>query len=324
MNFFDEKLNDAKSICIIGHQNPDGDCIGATLSIYNYILNKFGDTKYLKAFLEEFSPKFLRFKNADKIVDDTKDATAFDLCILVDISNVDRINEFKRYFDEAKDTIVFDHHEHNMVPAKTSIIFPEAIATCEILYDFLDKEYIDRDVAECLYLGIATDSGVFRYKSVTEKTLSIVGELLNYGFDFTKLLDDVVFNNTLAQRKAQGVAFERLKLICKGKVSFSYFLNSDYENIGVKKTDIDNIIVYLREMCDIKVAVFAYQVGNNIFKLSIRSNDDSINVADFAIKHDGGGHMLAAGAMYYGDIEKVEKNLERDLGEFIEKSENNK
>ena len=84
------------------------------------------------------------------------------------------------------------------------------------------------------------------------------------------------------------------------------------------------IAIELREIEDIKVAVFAYQVGEKIFKLSLRSKYDYINVADFAKKHDGGGHMLAAGCMYYGDIENVKKKLEKDLGEFIEESEKRK
>ena len=151
------------------------------------------------------------------------------------------------------------------MPAKVSVVFPEAIATCEVLYDFLDKDYIDVEVAKCLYVGIATDSGVFRYKSTTKKTFEIAGRLIDYGFDFTHLLDQIVFNNSLEQRKAQGVAFDRLKLICKGKVSFSYLTDDDLERFNLKRTDIDNIIVYLREINDVKIAAFAYQTGNNIY-----------------------------------------------------------
>lgn len=323
MSILDKKIEEAKTICILGHKNPDGDCIGSTLSLYNYIQNKYSD-KIVKPYLEEFSEKFLILPNADKIRYDLKDATKFDLCIVVDSSNVDRFKDFQHYFDEAKDTIVIDHHENNMVPAKTSILFPESIATCEILYEFLDKKYIDINVAMCLYVGLATDSGVFRYKATTKKTLEIAGLLIDYGFDFTKLLDTIVFNNSLNQRKAQGIAFERLKLICKGQVSFSYLDDDDLEKLKLQKNDIDNVIVYLREMDNVKVASFAYQVGNNIFKLSLRSNDYNVNVAEFAMKHDGGGHMLAAGCMYYGSIEDVKKNFEEDMGNYIAECEDKK
>ena len=323
MGILDEKIENANTICILGHKNPDGDCIGATLSIYNYIQNKYKG-KVVKPYLDEFSNRFLILPNADKIKCDFSDATKFDLCIVVDALSLERFKGFERYFHEAKDTIVIDHHENNSIPAQTSIIFPESIATCEILYRFLDKKYIDTQVAMCLFVGIATDSGVFRYKATTKKTFEIVGELIDYGFDFTKLLDDIVFNNSVNQRKAQGIAFDRLKLLCKGQVSFSYLTDDDLESLNISKNDIDNIIVYLREINDIKVATFFYQTGNNIFKVSLRSKCDKINVAEFAAKHDGGGHALAAGCMYYGNIDDIRKKFEEDMGAYIAECESKK
>lgn len=324
MGLFDERIEKAKMICILGHQTPDGDCIGSTLAIYNYIKNKYGDSKVVKPYLDEFSKKYLILPNADKISDDLKDATVFDLAIVVDCSNVERLKDFKRYFEEAKDTIVFDHHENNDIPAKVSVVSPESIATCEVLYPFLDKTFIDKDVAICLYLGLATDSGIFRYKSTNRKTFLMAAELMDFGFDFTKLLDTIVFDNSLSQRKAQGIAFDRLKLLCKGNVSFSYLMQSEMDELGIKKNDIDNIIVYLREMENIKVAAFAYPVGVDTYKFSLRSKCDNLNVAEFAKEHEGGGHILAAGCLYHGKIDAIEKIFEKDMAEFIERKESSK
>ena len=318
MNLLDERIENAKSICILGHERPDGDCIGSTLAIYNYIKNKYKDKKVVRPYLDYFSKNFLILPNADKISNDLMCAETYDLAIIVDSSSIDRLGDYKRYFDEAKDSILIDHHENNTFPSKVSIVFPESIATAQVLYDFLDKDYIDKDVATCLYVGIATDSGVFRYKATNSKTLKIVANLIDFGFDFTDILDKIVFDNTVNQRKAQGIAFDRLELLCKGTVSFSYLDENDLNSLNLEKKDIDNVIVYLREIENIKVAGFAYQVGNNIFKLSLRSKSDAINVADFANKHEGGGHKLAAGCIYYGDIQTIKKNFEKDIKEFIE------
>ena len=317
MNIFNEKIENANSICILGHERPYGDCIGSTLAIYNYIVNKYGDKKIVKPILDYFSPNFNILPNSDKISNDTMDANKYDLAIIVDCSSVDRLNDYKRYFEEAKDSILIDHHENNTIPSKVSIVFPESIATCEVLYSFLEKEYIDVNVAKCLYLGIATDSGVFRYRATSNKTFEIVSKLVSFGFDFTSMLDKIVFDNTLNQRKAQGIAFDRLKLICKGQVSFSYLNEEDMISLNIDKRDIDNIIVYLREIENIKVAAFAYQVGNDIYKLSLRSKFDSIDVSEFALLHEGGGHKLAAGCIYHGSIDKIESNFTKDIGEFI-------
>lgn len=318
MNIFDEKIDKANSICILGHERPDGDCIGSALSIYNYILNKYGNSKKVLVLLDKFSDKFNILPNSDKILNNDKIADVFDLAIVVDSSDTTRLGSFVRYFEEAKDSLLFDHHENNTFPSKVSIVFPSSIATCEIIYDFLNKEFIDKNVAICLFTGIATDSGVFRYRSTSKKTFEIVGELIEYGFNFTELLDKVVFDNTIQQRKIQGLAFDRLKVICSGKVSFSYVTSDDLEKFNLEKKDIDNIIVYLREIENIKVAAFAYQVGSDIYKLSLRSKCDNINVADFAKMHEGGGHALASGCIYHGDIEEVFENFEKDMKEYIE------
>lgn len=318
MNIFNEKIENAKTICILGHEKPDGDCIGSALAIYNYIINKYKDTKRVVPLLDDFSKSFNVLPNSDKILCDDKIADTFDLAIIVDCSDVGRMGNYKRYFEEAKDSLLFDHHENNTFPSKVSIVFPKSIATCEIIYDFLEKEYIDKNVAMCLYIGIATDSGVFRYMETTKKTFTIVGDLIGYGFNFTELLDKVVFENTLAQRKAQGIAFDRLKIICKGEVSFSYLTSDDLDSLKLGKKDIDNIVVYLREIENIKVAAFAYQIGSDVFKLSLRSKVDNIDVAEFAKMHEGGGHMHASGCVYIGKISDIEKNFEKDMREYIE------
>ena len=83
MNIFNEKIENANSICILGHERPDGDCIGSTLAIYNYIVNKYGDKKIVKPILDYFSPNFNILPNSDKISNDTMDANKYDLAIIV-------------------------------------------------------------------------------------------------------------------------------------------------------------------------------------------------------------------------------------------------
>lgn len=317
MNIFDKKIEKAKSICIVGHANPDGDCIGSVLSIYRYIKNKYGDAKKVKPYLDTFSDRFNILPDIKYASYDTNDAEIYDLSISVDVPSFERMKEFARYFKEAKDKLVFDHHEKNNIEADDKIVKEEAIATCEIVYDYLDKKFIDKDLAMYLYMGLATDSGVFRYKQTSRKTFTIAGELIEYGFEFTKLLDTIIFDNTVNQRKAQALVFNRLRLLCKGQVSYSYILDEEMEELHISKADIDNIIVYLREITGIKVAAFAYSTGHDIYKLSLRSKIDSINVAEFARLHDGGGHALASGCLYYGDIDTVSEHFEKDIDEFI-------
>lgn len=319
MSLLDDKIEKSRNICILGHISPDGDCIGSVLTIYNYIQNKWkGTDKYVKPYLQNFSDKYKILPNADKISHDTNDAVTYDLAIIVDCGTEDRLKEFARYYKEAKDSIVFDHHENNRLECSEKVVDSKSIATCQILYDQIDKKFLDKDIAICLYVGIATDSGVFRYKSINKKTFDIAGELIGYGFDFTRLLDIIVFNNSLVQRKAQALVFDRLKLLHKGTVSYSYITQDEINSLNISKNELDNMIVYLREIDNVRVAAFAYPLAREIYKLSLRSTDSKINVARFAEMHEGGGHALASGCTYCGSIESVSKNFEKDIIEYIE------
>ena len=317
MSILDEKIEKAKTITILGHMNADGDCIGSELGVYNYILNKYNDKK-VKVYVLHPSQRFKYLNGFDKISEATNDAEPYDLAITVDVPSLERIEkELHSYLLTAKDVLVIDHHETNNLNYKDMIINKDAAATCEILYKLMDKDYIDKKVAECLYTGLATDTGVFRYSCTTPETLVIASELMKKGIDFTNILDETIFLNNMNQRKAQAIAFENAKFLCKGKVIFSYVPKDDLDALGLNKNDIDNIVVYLRETYNIKVAVFGYSIGHDIYKLSLRSNGDEYNVAKFALRHDGGGHIRAAGCTIKGKINDVMKIINDDMNEFF-------
>lgn len=312
----DERIEKASTICILGHEHPDGDCMGATLSIYGYIKNKYPDKK-VTPYLDDFQKKYLIMPYADKISSSLNDATKYDLCIVVDSGNLDRFKKTVRYFNEAKDTIVIDHHKENSVPAKVSIVDDTSIATCEILYDQFDKKYIDDNVAACLFVGISTDSGGFRYTTVSKRTFRVCSELIDYKFDHTKLIDTIMYENTLSQRKAQSYVFDKIKLIAGGKISIASMTDEEMQKFGITKLEIDNMIVYVRDITGVKIAAFVYETGYNIFKVSLRSKDEKYDVAEFARLHEGGGHKMASGCIYHGDLNKVMANLEKDLKDFL-------
>lgn len=317
MSILDDKIERVKTIAILGHMNADGDCIGSQLGVYNYILNKYKDKK-VKVYILNPSQRFKYLNGFDKISEATNDAEPYELVITVDVPTIERIEkDLHNYLLTAKDVIVIDHHETNNLKYKDMIVDKDAAATCEILYELMDKDYIDKKVAECLYTGLATDTGVFRYSCTRPETMVIASELMKKGIDFTNILDEAIFLNNMNQRKAQAIAFENAKYLCKGKVLFSYVPKDDLDELGLNKNDVDNIVVYLRETYNIKVAVFGYSVGHDIYKLSFRSNSDEYNVAKFALKHDGGGHIRAAGCTIKGKIDNVMKIVNDEMNDFF-------
>lgn len=317
MSILDDKISSAKTIAILGHMNADGDCMGSELGVYNYILKKYPDKKP-KVYVLNPNKRFSYLSGFDKISDASNDAEIYDLTIVCDVANLQRIEkDFRDYLLSAKDVLVIDHHESNNFTYENMVIEPEAAATCEVLYKLMDKNYIDKKLAECLYTGLATDTGVFRYSCTSSETMNIAGALMDKGIDFTTILDKAIFNSTLNQRKAEAIAFNNARYLCFGRVIFSYVPQEDVERLNLYKNDLDNIIVYLREIENIDIAVFCYSVGHNIYKLSLRSNSDKYNVSNYAMTHSGGGHARAAGCTIKADIDKVIEIINDELTQFF-------
>ena len=169
MSFFDTMLEDVETMAIIGHIRPDGDCIGSCLAAYNYLEEHYPDVR-VTVFLEEPSIKFGYLKNIERICSDFSVEAEFDLCLCLDCSDMLRFGEAVRYLNSAKKSICVDHHVTNTGFAGQNIIEAKASSTCEVLFGLLEEEKISKAVAECIYTGIATDTGCFKYSNTTPQT----------------------------------------------------------------------------------------------------------------------------------------------------------
>lgn len=317
MNSFNSAIETANSICIIGHINPDGDCIGSTLGIYNYIKNKYADKKKVKVYLEEPSKKFNCLSGFSDISQSLNDAYTYDLAIMCDCSSEDRAKDYIEYFNNAKNRFVIDHHETNNLKAENIVLDSLSPATSQLIYDLFDKEYIDKNVAECLYIGIAHDTGVFRYSNTNKKTFEIVAELIDKKINFSELLDKTIFIKTFQQKKIEAMIIERAKFLSNGKVLFAYVTENELYEYSLDKKDVDSVVGNLRETEGINIAVFAYEISKNVYKISLRSNGEKINCADFAKLNGGGGHKKAAGFTLNAELKEVINFLDKELEKVI-------
>ena len=317
MTKLDTLIERAKTICILGHINPDGDCIGSTLGLYNYINNRYNLEKKVKVYLQKSSDKFSVLKGFEKISQDTNDAIIYDLCIVCDCGSKERIKEFSIYMETAKDVIIIDHHETNDIVCENLILDTMSPATCELVYKNLDKNFINREVAECIYVGIAHDTGVFRYTNTTSDTLRIIADLIDKGVNFSHLLDTTMFMQKFNQKKIIAEIVNRAKFLCNGKALFSYTNDEEVKKFSLDNRDIDIVVGYLRETIGIDIAIFAYEIGTNIYKISLRSNSDSINCAEFSKRFGGGGHKKAAGFTLKMSVSEIENFLKENLGSVL-------
>ena len=316
----DELLSEAKTVAIFGHIRPDGDCVGSTTGIYNYIKDNYPATR-VDLFLENFPDSY-------KILRGTTDARTawtaecnggqpYDLAFLMDTPSFERVGaNGAECIRTAKKTINVDHHISNPLNLCTAnFVEPEASSASELLYTLLDKSKISLETASSLYLGIVHDTGAFKYSCTGKRTMQVVGDLIEAGVDFAKIVNETYYCRTYKQTLITGFAMQQCKLALNGKVVYSYITPEDMERFGVTPVELSTTIDTIREVGGTEVALLLYPV-NGKYKISLRSNY-IVDVNAIAKEFGGCGHTRAAG----GDtsdtpevaIEKILKLVEKQL-----------
>ncbi len=192
------QLEQVKTVAIAGHVRPDGDCVGSCLATYNYINTWFPQIQ-ADIYLEPIPNIFKFLKNSDKIRNTCESSRKYDLCIVQDCGDTGRLGPAVRYFETAGRTICIDHHVSNNSFADENYIFPEASSTSELIFELLEEERITREIAECIYVGMVHDTGVFQYSCTSAKTMNAAGVLMDKGINFSKIVDDTFYTKTFAQ-----------------------------------------------------------------------------------------------------------------------------
>lgn len=303
-------LAGAKNIVIAGHIRPDGDCVGSCTALYLYLTqNKedFGIDK-VDVYLEPFGHEFHILSGTDKIKHDYTSEEVYDVFISLDCGSLDRLGEAVKYYDSAKKTINIDHHISNLGFGHINHVVPDASSTCEVLFDLMEEERITGDIAEALYVGIIHDTGVFKHSNTTEKTMNTAGKLISKGIDFSTLIDESFYSKTYMQNQILGRCLMESFQVMEGKIIVSVLSRKMLDFYGASSADLDGIIDQLRVTKDTEVAIFLYEITNQEYKVSMRSNN-GVNVSRIAVYFGGGGHIKAAGCTMRGSLHDVINNL---------------
>ena len=276
MTNFDVYLADAKTVAIAGHVRPDGDCAGSCLATYNYIKNYFPHVK-VDLYLEPIPNIFKFMKRSEEILSEWPDDRKYDLFIAQDCGDAKRLGNAAKYFESAEHTICVDHHVSNQNFAEHNYIFPDASSTCELIFELLPDERIDREIA---------------------------GKLIEKGINFPKIVDETFFTKTYNQNRIMGLALMKSVLHLDGKCISSVITKQEMEEYDVLPKHLDGIVSQLRVTKDVEVAIFLYELEDGEFKVSTRSKE-LVDLSEIAVKFDGGGHVRAAGFSMKGEPEQI-------------------
>lgn len=302
-----KEIGDAKTIGIAGHVRPDGDCAGSCLGLYGYLKNACPSAK-TTVFLEQPAEIFSFLKGYEEIHTEFTARDAADVFIALDSGDLERLGEAKGYFLAAKKTICIDHHVSNRSFGDVMVLDPEASSTCEILFRLFDKQYMDVNIAKALYTGIVHDTGVFQYTNMKKESFAAIGELIEYGFDTSQIIDETFYQKTYVQNQILGRALLESILFMDGKCIASVVDMKMMKFYQVSSKDLDGIINQLRVTKGVECAIFLYETRSLEYKVSMRSNG-IINVAKIASYFGGGGHVRAAGCTMNGKYHDVLNNL---------------
>ncbi|MGL4948928.1 MAG: DHH family phosphoesterase [Anaeroplasmataceae bacterium] len=293
MNKLIEKLineiNKADTIIILGHERPDGDCIGSQLGLKDIIKTSF---KNKKVYAVGDNSEYTSFLGYLDIVDD--EIFKKSLVIVVDTANVDRVGD--KRFALATNTIKIDHHVIVDSFADLNIEDVKAPATAQIITEILyynrDKLSISKHGAEALYVGILTDTGRFKYDNVTSKTHILTGFLLDYGVS-PLYIDNNLSVDTFETLKLKGYVLSNFKL-SKHKFAYIVISREIIEKYNVTDEQAASLVNTIASLKKVYVWALIIQYKNMDIKVRLRSKGPDINL--LAAKYNGGGHPKASGA----------------------------
>lgn len=308
---FEAFLDAAETVCILGHINPDGDCVGSTLSLYNYI-KKRNPEKKVTVFLDGPSEKFTYLNGFKNVITECAIDKSHDLAIVCDCGDTKRLGKFVKYLETAKTSFLVDHHATNQGFCDEYFIEPKASSTSEMTFLLMDEELFDKNIAECIYTGIIHDTGVFKYNTTSKRTMEIAARCMEMGISFGKIIDESFYYMTVAQRKLLGHVLTGLTVALSGKFVYATLDRKTMLSYGIETSrDTDGFIDNIRETEGALGAAFFYQIPDGTYKGSLRSNSKLLDVSKIAVNHGGGGHIMAAGCF-------LSRNVEEDIEKIIE------
>ena len=306
-----EEVSGAKSIAISGHIRPDGDCIGSCMGLYLYLTKELPDVQ-VDVFLEKPSDVFNCIQGVDAIKDAASCRNAmYDVFIALDCSK-DRLGDAEVIYDHAKKTINIDHHISNSGCGDVNYLRADASSASELVYELLDEEKLDVEIAKALYIGIIHDTGVFQYSNTAPATLITASKLIKFGFDFPKIIEKTFYEKTFVQNQILGRALLESILFMDGKCIVAVISKKMMDFYGVTGKDLDGIINQMRNTKGVECAIFLYELDNLEYKVSMRSGGQ-INVSSIAQFFGGGGHVRAAGCTVKGTAHDVINNISAQI-----------
>jgi bifunctional oligoribonuclease and PAP phosphatase NrnA len=309
-----KEIKAAKTVILFTHRDPDGDAIGTMIALYIALT---GLGKKVQMFSSDPVPEMYKFlPHSKKVMLKLPKNSKFDLAVVVDCGGIERIDGKFNVRDIVKRIVNIDHHPDNTRFGDVNYI--EGISSVsEIVYKLLCKMKvkITKEIAECLYTGIMTDTGNFRYDYTTADTFEVAQRLIRAGAELSKIAMNVYETKTLPSVRILGAAMYNLESSKSGHVAWTVLSQKTMDDVGAKSEDLTGLVDNIRSIKDVEVAILFREEEDGI-KVNFRSKF-KVNVSKIAGRLGGGGHVRASGALLQGTLENAKKKVLTEVFKVI-------
>ena len=320
-------LQPESKIVILTHYNPDGDAIGSSLGLKHFLAKLGVEAEVI---VPNDFPKFLKWMPDSKkiTIAEYKRKKAFemmdeaDVLFILDFNASHRIgNLVAPWIDRAKGKkILIDHHQQ---PDQFDYVYSDTSipATCQMVYHFIEslnaENLVDEQISQCLYTGIMTDTGGFRFRSTSADTHRIVAKLIEKGADPAQITSNTWDTNTISRLHLLSLVLGRIKLVRNGEVAVLHLSREELKEYGFEKGDTEGFVNYGLSILGVKMSAFFIEdLYEDFIKISFRSKDD-VDVNQFSRKYfNGGGHINAAGGKYIKSMEETISDFESIISDY--------
>lgn len=304
---------------LLVHEKPDGDALGSVLGAA-HLLDKLGKTFTIVnddpiPHKFEFLPMSDRFRLPEQI--DRK----FDTVISFDCGDRKRLGRSGDLIADGAKLLNVDHHKTNDRFGTENLVDIEAAATCQIVFKINQVLGIDLDIdaASCLYTGLCTDTGAFRYSNTSEEVMMIAASLLKIGVEPYKIIDRVMETMTWPQVLLIRETLDNITRDDSGRIAWITIERAMLEKLNASDDDVEGLIYYPRNIEGVEVGVSFREAAPGKVKVSFRSKY-VVDVGAIALEFGGGGHARAAGCTVEGDLDSVKERVLARVQEVVQQA----
>jgi len=303
-----DAIRRAKTICVVGHVRPDGDCIGSQVGLA-LALQNFG--KQVTVWNQDSVPQKLRFMVPYGLVRKPEAGRKFDLVIATDCASFERLGTVGKAIGEPRDFINIDHHESNTRYAKLNWVSARVPATGELIYELLKHAGwpVTPAIADCLFTAISTDTGSFGYPSTTPGTYHVAADLVRHGANLARVCNEVYQSYPMSRARLLRHVFNNFRTTHDDQIAWFWLRKRDYARTGADTNDSEGLIDHIRDIEPVVVACVFEEVEPELTRISLRSKSQRVNVNEIAGQFGGGGHPAAAGARISGKPLSVQRRV---------------